>query len=61
MEKAATVNAAVLNRNTKKIDSEKSKKKRDATIHLFYYLHGIILFTSPQMIFLFTILNLDYS
>ena len=35
MEKAATSNAAVLNRNTKEIDREKSEKKRDATPFIF--------------------------
>ena len=35
MEKAATSNAAVLNRNTKEFDREKSEKKRDATPFIF--------------------------
>ena len=35
MEKAATSNAAVLNRNTKEIDRKKSEKKRDATPFIF--------------------------
>ena len=35
MEKAATLNTAVLNRNKKENDRKKSEKKRDATPFIF--------------------------